>query len=249
VRISNTAIKLAGIRPDALPGSVPTVDRTTTTEDESGLKAAVGAVVNAGRELAASGLVSGSAGNVSARIGELIAVTATGARLGELDPDQVTVVGLDGAVVGGRLAPTSELALHLEVYRRFRPGAIVHGHPPVATALGCVIDELPCIHPDLVELGGSLRVAPYQPFGSRAFAEATADALEGAQAVLMSNHGTLAIGDDPDQAVRRTHLLEWAAGIYWRAIQIGTPRVLSAAQQEELRMVMRRLDYGHTHPL
>lgn len=232
-----------------MPGSVAPVDRLTKTEDESGLEAAIGAIVSAGRELAADGLVSGTAGNLSARVGDLVAVTATGARLGELDPEQVTVVGLDGAVVRGRLAPTSELALHLSVYRRFGPGGIVHGHPPVATALGCVIDELPCIHPDMVELGGSVRVAPYRPFGSSTFAEVTADALEGAQAALMSNHGTLAIGTDPDQAVRRTRLLEWAAGIYWRAVQIGEPRVLSEAQQEELRMVIRRLGYGHTHPL
>lgn len=234
---------------DALPGSVASVDALTTTGGESRLDAAIAAIVGAGRQLAARGLVSGTAGNLSARVGHLVAITATGTSLGELEADQVSVVGSDGAAVGGRFAPSSELALHLEVYRRFAPGAIVHAHPPVATALGCVIEELPCIHPDMVDLGGALRVAPYRPFGSRAFAEVTAQALEGAQAALMSNHGTLAIGADPAQAMRRTQLLEWAAGIYWRAVQIGEPRVISQAQQEELRMVIRRLGYGRTHPL
>ncbi len=206
-------------------------------------------LVNAARALAASDLVTGTAGNLSARAGGLIAVTATGARLSRLEAEQVTIVDLDGHVVGGRLAPTSELALHLEIYRRYRAGAVVHAHPPVATALACVLDELPCIHPDMLDLGGAVRVAAYEPFGSREFARVTAEALSDRHAVLMSNHGTLATGDAAEQAVERTRLLEWAAGLYWRAAMIGTPRVLSSRQQQELRETVNRIGYGRLHPL
>jgi L-fuculose-phosphate aldolase len=209
----------------------------------------VRALVNAARALAAADLVSGTSGNLSARAGEVVAVTATGARLSQLEAEQVTAVDLGGRVVGGCLAPTSELALHLAIYRRYRVGAVVHAHPPVATALSCVLDELPCIHPDMLALGGAVRVAAYQPFGSHEFARATAEALSDRHAVLMSNHGTLAIGDAPDQAVERTRLLEWAAALYWRAALIGTPRVLSGPQQQQLRETVNRMGYGRLHPL
>ena len=75
-------------------------------------------VAEACRRLAAEGLVIGTAGNVSARDGDLVAISPTGATLAELQPEQVTVVDLDGGVVGGALAPTSELDLHLGVSGR-----------------------------------------------------------------------------------------------------------------------------------
>ena len=79
--------------------------------------------------------------------------------------------------------------------------------------------------------------------------QVTAEALQDRQAALMSNHGTVAIGETPEQAVDRTGLLEWAAGLYWRGALIGTPRVLSEDQQQELRATISRIGYGHIHPL
>ncbi|HWD64555.1 MAG TPA: class II aldolase/adducin family protein [Solirubrobacteraceae bacterium] len=222
---------------------------TLSRETDGELRRLIDGLVEAARGLADAGLVSGSSGNLSARTGGLIAVSATGARLSRLDAEQVTVVDLDGRVLRGGLAPTSELALHLEIYRRYDPGAIVHAHPPVATALSCVLDELPCIHPDMLDLGGTVRVAAYETFGSHEFAEITASALEDRRAVLMSNHGTVAIGNTPEQAADRTRLLEWAAGLYWRASLLGPPRVLSGSQQEELRAMVHRIGYGQLRPL
>lgn len=158
-------------------------------------------------------------------------------------------MNLQGKVIEGQMAPTSELALHLEIYRRSAPGSIVHAHPPVATALACVLKELPCIHPDMLELGGAVRVAAYQRFGSQAFAQVTAEALENRHAALMSNHGTVTVGETADQAVERTRLLEWAAGVYWRGALIGTPRTLSEEEQQELRSAISRSGYGRMHPL
>src|SRR5207302_7711152 len=80
-------------------------------------------VAAACRRLAAEGLVLGTAGNVSARRGDEVAVTPTGAVLAELEPEQVSVVHLDGRQIDGELAPTSELDLHLGVYRRYDAGA------------------------------------------------------------------------------------------------------------------------------
>ena len=231
------------------PASVPHVSLEDHAGADRSLDTAVSSLVAAARELSAGGLVAGTAGNLSVRMGEQVAVTPTGARLSELEPGQITVVDLSGTVLSGRLAPTSELALHLEVYRRFGPGAIVHAHPPVATALACVIDRLPCLHPDMLDLGGEVRVAPYRLFGSREFAEVTSAALADRQAALMSNHGTIALGQDPAEAAERTRLLEWAATVYWRAAAIGTPRALSPEDQAALRETIVRTGYGHTHPL
>src|SRR3954454_569093 len=119
-------------------------------------------VATAARRLAADGLVQGTSGNVSARAGDHVAVTPTGGVLAELEAEHVTVVDLDGRVVDGELAPTSEAGLHLGVYRRYDAGAVVHTHAPMATALSTVLDELPCVHYEMLALGGTVRVAPYE---------------------------------------------------------------------------------------
>src|SRR5438270_4352990 len=164
-------------------------------------------VAAAARQLAAAGLVLGTAGNVSARDGELVAITPTGAVLGELEADQVTVLDPEGGVVAGELAPTSELALHLGVYERYDARAVVHTHAPVATALSCVIDELPCVHYQMLLLGGPVRVAPYRTFGTPGLAAATLDALDGRTAALMANHGAIVYAHDLDTAVEHSLLL------------------------------------------
>jgi len=183
-------------------------------------------VAQASRQLAACGLVVGAAGNVSARAGDLVAVTPTGARLATLDAGEVAIVDLDGTLVDGPLAPTSELPLHLAVYGRFDAGAVVHTHPPMATALACVSDELPCFHYTLLSLGGSVRVAPYARYGTSELAAGVAEALDGRRAALMASHGAVTYGDDLASAIDATELLEWACGVYVHACACGTPREL-----------------------
>lgn len=204
------------------------------------------AVARAARRLAEERLVERTSGNVSARSGELVAVTPTGARLAELEPGDVTIVDLDGAVVDGRLAPTSETELHLAAYAATGAGAVVHTHSPVATALGCVIDELPVVHYELLALGGPVRVAPYSTFGSSELAQAVADALEGRSAALMQNHGAVTLGSDPDAAVEAALLLEWGCELYWRARQAGEPRCLSEDDAAAVIAAVAERSYGAT---
>ncbi len=192
-------------------------------------------VAAAARRLASEGLVPGSAGNISARVGELVAVTPTGAQLGKLTADEIVVIELDGTRVQGELAATSELGLHLGVYRLYGAGAVVHTHPPVGTALSCVLDELPVVHYQMLVLGGSVRVAPYATFGTRELANLTLDALRDRGAALMANHGAIAHGSDLDDAVERSLLLEWACKVYWHAAALGTPRVLDEEQLTAVR--------------
>jgi L-fuculose-phosphate aldolase len=210
------------------------------------LEAERGQVAAASRRLAAEGLVLGTAGNVSARRGDEVAITPTGAVLAGLEPEQVTVVDLDGEVVGGELAPTSELDLHLGVFRRYDAGAVVHTHAPMATALSCVLDELPCVHYQMLLLGGTVPVAPYATFGTPALADSVLDALEGRQAALMANHGAIVHADDLDKALELALLLEWACSVYWHAAAIGEPRLLGSEQREAVVAAAVERGYGST---
>jgi L-fuculose-phosphate aldolase len=201
-------------------------------------------VAAAGRRLAAAGLVPGTAGNISEREGDQVAITPTGAVLEELTADQVTVLDLDGHQLDGELAPTSELELHLGVYRRYEAGAVVHTHAPMATALSCVLDELPVVHYHLLMLGGPIRVAPYRTFGTPELAEVTLDALEERTAALMANHGAIVHAQDLDTAVDMSLVLEWACGVYWRAAAIGTPRTLDDSQRTAVAEAVLERGYG-----
>lgn len=206
-------------------------------------------VATAARELAEAGLLVGTSGNVSAREGDLVAVTATGAVLGRCGEEEVTVVDLAGSVVEGRLAPTSELSLHLAVYADTAAGAVVHTHAPFATAVACVLDELPVLHYQQVALGGEIRVAPYATFGTPALARHVHDALAGRSAALMANHGSVTVGADLAKAVDNALLLEWLCQLHHRASALGAPRVLDADQQADVIRVALERGYGTTQRL
>ena len=201
-------------------------------------------IVAAARRLAEDGQVAGTAGNLSERAGDLVAVTPTGGALDSLTPEQVAVVDLDGEQVDGDLRPTSELGLHLGVYRRYGVGAVVHTHPPYATALACVVDQLPVVHYQMLALGGSVRVARYETFGTEELATVTLDALEGRAAALMASHGAIVHGPDLDVAMAQSSLLEWACALYWRAAAIGQPRTLNERQLMDVVNAIVGRGYG-----
>lgn len=195
----------------------------------------------------------GTAGNVSARVSRTgaadgYAITATGADFATMEPHHVTLVDIDGNLLAGDLEPTSELSLHLSLYRSSDTGAIVHTHAPMATAVSCVLDELPCIHYQMLTLGGAVPVAAYETFGTEELARSVLGAMEGRPAVLMANHGALTHGPTLELAVSHTMLLEWACQMYWRAASIGTPRTLDIEQQMAVIKQVLDRNYGQTHP-
>src|ERR1700759_3501875 len=102
-----------------------------------------------GRRMTADRLGVGTAGNISVRFGDLIAVTPTGLEYAELTPSSIAVLDLDGAQVDGDLAPTSEVPMHLSLYRHvvdsngLPVGAVVHTHAPHATAVSTLVAEVP----------------------------------------------------------------------------------------------------------
>src|SRR3984957_18142620 len=189
------------------------------------------AIVTTCRELARSGLVVGTAGNVSVRDGDLVAVTPSGLRYAQLTAALVGVPRLDGTAVEAPLAPTSELPLHLAVYAaRPEAGAVVHTPSPAATALSALVDEVPAVHYYTELFGGPVRVASYATYGTEELARNVVQALRDRTACLMGNHGAVAVGPDLAAAHEKSAYLEWLCDVYLRAASAGTPRLLSPAQ-------------------
>lgn len=206
-------------------------------------------VASAARTLAAEGLLIGTAGNVSLRVGDLVAVTGSGVVLGAARRADVVVVRLDGSYVEGVLAPTSELDLHLGVYAD-RPdvGAVVHTHAPFSTAVACALTELPVLHYQHLLLGGATRVAPYATFGSSELAGHVRAALEGRQAALMANHGSVVVAATMQQAVDHAVLLEWLCTLHHRASTLGPVRPLTDEEQEAVVLAALARNYGAASP-
>jgi L-fuculose-phosphate aldolase len=202
------------------------------------------------RDLARTGLVVGTAGNVSVRSGDLVAVTPSGVRYAGLTPDLVGVHRLDGTPVEAPLKPTSEIALHLAIYAA-QPGAgaVVHTHSAAATALSTLVEVVPAVHYYVAMFGGPVRVAPYATYGTEELARHVVSALDGRTGCLMGNHGAVVSGADLASAQDKSAYLEWLCDVYLRAVSAsaaGTPRLLPDA---EIEVVAQKLaGYGQRPP-
>ncbi|MBI3685724.1 MAG: class II aldolase/adducin family protein [Actinobacteria bacterium] len=197
------------------------------------------AVAEAGRRMLADRLVAGTAGNVSVRVGDLVAVTPSAVGYAELTGAQVGVHQLDGTPVEAPLAPTTELPMHLSAYEITGAGAVVHTHSPAAAALSCLVDEVPLVHYYAAMFGGPPRVAAYATYGTVELAEAMARAMRGRSGCLLANHGALVTAVDLATALDRATHLEWLCDVALRVISAGRPpRLLT---EVELAAAARRL--------
>jgi L-fuculose-phosphate aldolase len=202
-------------------------------------------LVSYGARLLADGLAIGAAGNISARAGDLVAITPSGIGYHEMRPADICLVALDGTQLPDNTEePSSETPMHLAIYAATEARAVVHTHSPEVIALSAARDELPAIHYAITGLGGPVRVAPYVRFGSAELAAAAVEALAGRCAVILRNHGAVSYGRDLAQAYDRALLLEWLARTYRLALSYGQPATLSAADLDEVTAETRRRRYG-----
>jgi L-fuculose-phosphate aldolase len=205
------------------------------------------AIVTTCRELSRAGLVIGTAGNVSVREGNLVAVTPSGVRYGGLTPDLVGVHHLDGTAVEAPLAPTSELPLHLAIYAaRPEVAAVVHTHSPAATALSTLVDEVPALHYYVAMFGGPVPVAPYATYGTAELAGNVVRALRDRTGCLMGSHGAVTVGPDLATAQDKSVYLEWLCDVFLRASSAGTPRLLPPGEIAAVGAKLER--YGQQAP-
>jgi len=200
------------------------------------------AVVEHAPDLAA--LTPGRTGNLSVRDGDAFAVTPTGVPYDAFDAADVPVVGVDGAVRGGEMAPSSEVPMHAAIYRRDEPGAIVHTHSPWTTTLAVAHEELPPIHYMIVAVGRRVPVADYAPFGTKELAANAVGAMAEADsdAVILANHGLVVTGPDLETAIENTRHVEDLCRLYLTATAVGEPNALT---DEQLAAVEAKVEtYG-----
>jgi L-fuculose-phosphate aldolase len=206
------------------------------------------ALVDGSRAIGETGMVVGSAGNLSIRSGERVLITPRGAELDAIDPrDLVDVALADGAVADDHASasrPSSEAPLHRAIYAAVGAGAIVHTHAHYCTVLSTLVDELPAIHYVITAFGGPIRVASYETFGTDELAGSVSAALQDRRAALMANHGAVVAGRDIEDAVALAIQLEWLASVYYHALCAGTPKILSSAQLGDVVDQVRALRYG-----
>lgn len=201
-------------------------------------------VVATARRTREEGLVVGTSGNVSARVGDIVLVTPTGVPYDRLGPGDAVGVDLEGRQVLGDLVPTSELPLHLAVYRGSGARAVVHTHAVHATAVSTLVPEVPLVHYAAALLGGPVRTAPYARYGTQELADHMLAALRDRTGCLLRNHGTVTYGDSLDEAYDRTAQLEWMCRVWLTASAVPghSPTLLTPGQ---LRDVQEALEgYG-----
>ncbi|MBO0915952.1 class II aldolase/adducin family protein [Streptomyces laculatispora] len=220
------------------------VERAGGIEQAGGIEDAWGAVVATARRTAADGLVVGTSGNVSARVGSTVLVTPSGVPYDRLRPEDAVGVDLEGNQILGELTPTSELPLHLAVYRNTAAAAVVHTHAVHATAVSTLVAEVPPVHYAAALLGGPVRVAAYARYGTDELAANMLAALRDRTGCLLGNHGTVTYGATLDEAYDRTAQLEWLCRLWLAASAVPgrSPALLTPDQLSDVREALK--EYG-----
>ena len=192
------------------------------------------AVVDACHTMQDQGLTVGTAGNVSIRVDDLVVISPSAVPYDELTAADIGVHRLDGSPVEARYKPSSELPLHLSVYHSSDVVAITHNHAPASTALGLVVDEVPCSHYYSAMFEGTVRVAAYAEFGTDGLALNVMDALRDRHAALMANHGPITTGPSIDKALSLLPYLEYICEVHLRAMSTGrTIKILDDQQMAD----------------
>ncbi len=207
------------------------------------LKAHREEIVRYGRMLHANGFVAATDGNLSVRVdADTILMTPTGMSKGLLEPDDLVVVDRNGRKISGQREVSSEIAMHLLVYR-LRPEVhgVVHAHPPTATgfaAAGIALDQ--ALISELVLALDSVPLARYGTPGTTELCDALEPLVIDHNAVLMANHGVVTCGEDLTRAFMNMETVEHFAKVSLVARLLGRQEVLSEQDVDKLREARQR---------
>ena len=205
-------------------------------ESTEELRIARFSVVNNAKLLVKIGLNKATSGNCSVRVSkEHFLITPSGVAVDEIAPESITMLKMDGGVVGGGI-PSSEWRFHRDIYlARSEVNAIVHVHSPFATAFSCLGNDLPSFHYMIAVAGGdSVRCAPYQLFGTQELSDVAIAALLDRKACFLANHGMIAVGENLDKALAIAVEVESLCEQYIYATQLGKPNILSQTQMRDV---------------
>jgi L-fuculose-phosphate aldolase len=195
-------------------------------------------IVEVGRRMNARGYVASNDGNISARIDEKrLLTTPKSVPKGFMTPDMMVIVNFEGQKVAGDREPSSELPMHLEVYRN-RPdvNAVVHAHPPIAT--GFAVAGIPLTRAVLAEVITTLGSIPIAEYGTPSTAELPAAVrkyIKAHDGMLLANHGAVTCGSDVFSAYYKMETIEHFAKISFVARQLGGENLISRGEVERLQ--------------
>jgi L-fuculose-phosphate aldolase len=205
------------------------------------------AIVRYGRKMITSQLTTGAGGNLSIldRSTGQVAISPSGIEYFDLQPQDVVITDLDGQVLEGQYKPSSELGFHLALYRR-RPdvNAVLHTHSVYATTMACLGWEIPAVHYLVGFSGHKVPLAPYATFGTEELARNVADGIGGYNAVLLANHGLVAVGSELGRAFNTAEEIELVARIYYQTKSVGNPVILPETEME--RVLEKFATYGQS---
>jgi len=209
--------------------------KTTAAVEEMKVK-----VCDLHAELLRWGLVTWTSGNVSGRVPgtDLIVIKPSGVSYDDLVPELMVVTDLEGKVLQGDLAPSSDAESHNVVYQQMpEVGGVVHTHSPYATAWAARAEPIPCVITAMAdEFGGEIPLGPFALIGSDAIGKGIVDTLRGhrSPAVIMQNHGVFTIGKDPKAAVKAAVMTEDVARTVHISRQLGEPVPIPQADIDKL---------------
>ena len=190
-------------------------------------------IVGVGKRIYNRGFVASNDGNISARIDdERVLITPTGMSKGFIEPEDLIIVNFNGEVLEGNRKPSSEMFLHLQVYKD-RPdvNSVCHAHPPYATGYavaGFSLEKF--ILPEVVISLGSIPLIEYGTPGTEEFYNPVVKLLQDYDAFLLANHGALTVGTDVLNAYHKMETVEHAAHITFVAQQLGSITLLNKEQ-------------------
>lgn len=195
-------------------------------------------VIKACRDLFGMGLNLGTWGNISriSREKQMVVITPSGVEYPALQATDLVAVDLEGNVAEGTLKPSSETALHLEIYKaRSDVGAIAHTHSIFATAAAVTRTPIPAVVEDMAQIiGGDVQVAEYAMPGTMDLARNAVSALGSKNAVLLANHGVIGVGKNMEEAVLACQVVEKTAQVFAYSKMFGSPVYLSQKDIDEM---------------
>ena len=194
-------------------------------------------VVRYGKKLIDRRLTTGSGGNISVcnREKNLVAISPSGLDYYETTPEDIVILDMDGNLVEGKHRPSSEAGMHLAFYKnRADVSGIVHTHSKFATAIACMGWELPAVHYLIGMAGHRVKCTGYATYGSDELAKKALETIGHSNAVLLANHGLIALGEDVDRAFSTAEHLEFVSEVYYLTKTLGTPNILSDEDMDEV---------------
>lgn len=187
-------------------------------------------------KLVDSGLVVGAGGNLSMRDGEYLYISPSGFDLKETNDEDWVKVNIETGEVYGELKPSSEILMHLECFRRNGEiKAVLHAHPTYSVAVSSTGKDIPAMFPDFPAMVKKVSYIDYVIPTTHLLADAVAEFVVDSQAIVMRNHGVLTVGTTMKEAFFYMQLTEEAAKVYSIASAVGTPRLLTEAECDDLR--------------